>query len=442
MRVEELLDCLRIVSESPVDRHPRNMRYALLLALGEYTLSEIPESRHEALLKQLAEAYRDDPSSGVHGAAGWLLRQWGQAEVVRVVDQTAVPYSTDREWFTLAITVTPTAQPKPTEKPAEEKADKESKADPPAEGDGTKKAEAEDAKPEPLPPKTFYYTFVVFPAGGSEIGSVSDEPDRRKQENNEVRHSVTLTRPFALLDREITMEELIAFRPNYAGYMKQFAAKPSDGGFAADWYDSVSFCRWLGEQSGISEEDQSYSDPESLAKDDYPREPNPTANWAPRNWPLRLGQSGFRLPTASEWEVASRAGGRTAYGYGSEVGLLGRFGWFQENSGKQVHAPRELRPGVRGLFDMHGNLYEWTHDWFGPYKETAVEDPMVSEGGTDRVGRGGSWFNDAADCRSSLRSTLDPSNRTNNFGFRVALSPSVKSPEAGSVAKPLGAGTE
>lgn len=442
VRVEELLDCLRIVSESPVDRHPRNMRYALLLALGEYTLSEIPESRHEALLKQLAEAYRDDPSSGVHGAAGWLLRQWGQAEVVRVVDQTAVPYSTDREWFTLAITVTPTAQPKPTEKPAEEKADKESKADPPAEGDGTKKAEAEDAKPEPLPPKTFYYTFVVFPAGVSEIGSVSDEPDRRKQENNEVRHSVTLTRPFALLDREITMEELIAFRPNYAGYMKQFAAKPSDGGFAADWYDSVSFCRWLGEQSGISEEDQSYSDPESLAKDDYPREPNPTANWAPRNWPLRLGQSGFRLPTASEWEVASRAGGRTAYGYGSEVGLLGRFGWFQENSGKQVHAPRELRPGVRGLFDMHGNLYEWTHDWFGPYKETAVEDPMVSEGGTDRVGRGGSWFNDAADCRSALRSTLDPSNRTNNFGFRVALSPSVKSPEAGSVAKPLEAGTE
>ena len=111
VRVEELLDCLRIVSESPVDRHPRNTRYALFLALGEYTLSEIPESRSEALLTQLTEAYRNDPSSGVHGATGWLLRQWGQAEVVREVDQTAVPYSTDREWFTLAITVTPTVPP-------------------------------------------------------------------------------------------------------------------------------------------------------------------------------------------------------------------------------------------------------------------------------------------------------------------------------------------
>ncbi len=442
VRVEELLDCLRIVSESPVDRHPRNIRYALLLALGEYTLSEIPESRHEALLKQLAEAYRNDPRSGVHGAAGWLLRQWGQAEVVRVVDQTAVPYSTDREWFTLAITVTPTAPPKPKQKPAEEKGDKEPKSEQPVEGDGEKKAEGDDAKPEPLPPKTFYYTFVVFPAGESEIGSVSDEPDRSKGENNEVRHSVTLTRPFALLDREITMEELIAFRPTYVGYMKQFAAKPSDGGFAANWYDSVSFCRWLGEQSGISEEDQSYSDPESLAKDDYPLEPNPSANWAPRNWPQEVGKPGFRLPTESEWEVASRSGVRTAYGFGSEVGLLGRFGWFQGNSDEQVHAPRELRPGVRGLFDMHGNLFEWTHDWFGPYKKTAVVDPMVSEGGTSRVTRGGCWINGAALCRTANRNSNAPANRSDYFGLRVALSPSVKSPEAGSVAKPLGAGTE
>jgi len=77
---------------------------AILLALGEFTLTEIPSSRREPLLKQLSDSYRNDTSSGVHGAAGWLLRQWGQAEVVREVDQTQVPYSPDREWFTLAIT--------------------------------------------------------------------------------------------------------------------------------------------------------------------------------------------------------------------------------------------------------------------------------------------------------------------------------------------------
>ena len=98
-------------------------------------------------------------------------------------------------------------------------------------------SESKLAKPdppvEPLPPKTFYYTFIVFPSGSSEIGSVDDEPDRLKQ--RELRHAVTLTRPFALLDREVTLEELIAFEPRYAGYMKELYVRPEDAGFSADW---------------------------------------------------------------------------------------------------------------------------------------------------------------------------------------------------------------
>jgi formylglycine-generating enzyme required for sulfatase activity len=121
---------------------------------------------------------------------------------------------------------------------------------------------------------------------------------------------------------------------------------------------------------------------------------------------------------------------RTAYGYGSDVGVLGRFGWFQDNNGKQVQPPRELRPSVRGLFDMHGNASEWTHDWYNDYKETAVVDPMFSEEGLSRARRGGSWIDGAAFCRSTGRDSLDPTSRSSNLGFRVALSPSVKSPEA------------
>jgi serine/threonine protein kinase/formylglycine-generating enzyme required for sulfatase activity len=423
VRVEELLDCLRIVSESPVDRHPRNTRYALLLALGEYTLSEIPESRRETLLRQLADSYRNDPSSSVHGAAGWLLRQWGQAELAQQVDQTPVPYSTDREWFTMAITVTPTS-PKPMEKSAEEKEDKELKDEPPVEGDGTKKSEAEDAKPVQLPQKTFYYTFIVFPAGESVIGSVSDEPYRSEIE--EVRHSVKLTRPFALSDREITMEELIAFNPIYAKYSKRYAVSPLEAGTYVDWYDSVSFCRWLGQQSGILEIDQSYPDPESLGKEEYPREPSPSANWAPRNWPLHQGKPGFRLPTESEWEVANRSGVRTAYGVGSDLDVLGRFGWYQS----KIRPPQELRPSLRGLFDIHGNVYEWTHDWYRAYPETSVEDPLVSDGGRARVLRGGSAGLSAAYGRTAYRRTVDPTTRANDCGFRVALSPSAQSSEA------------
>ena len=246
------------------------------------------------------------------------------------------------------------------------------------------------------------------------------------------------------MDREITFEELIAFSPQYAGFMRQFDAKPADAGFGADWYDAVGFCRWLGQQSGLSEGDQSYAAPETLDKAKYPREPNPAANWAPRNWPLELGRRGFRLPTESEWEVASRAGARTAYGFGSEVSLLGRFGWFAENSGKHVHPPRELRPSIRGLFDLHGNLFEWTHDWYGDYGVDALTDPLGAKEGSYRVLRGGSWDDDAAHCRTAFRYSDDPTFRSNDNGFRLALSPSGVTPEAASVkgAEPSGAGTE
>ena len=430
--VDALLDCLEQLSDGPANRYPSDARYALLLALGEFRLADVAELRRDTLIKQLAGWYRDDPSSGVHGAAGWLLRQWGQADLARQVDQSPIPYSPDREWFTLRITVKPTPPPEPSEGGATESAGAKPA---PAKRDGAAKSAASGAagNPKPAtPPKTFYYTFIdtfiVFPPGESTIGSVNDEPGRVK---NEVRHGVRLTRPVAILDREITLEELIAFDPMYAGFMRQFDAKPPDAGFGAHWYDAVRFCRWLGQQMGLAESDQPYADPASLNKERHPREPNPEASWAPRNWPLEPGRRGFRLPTEAEWEVASRAGARTAYGYGGDASLLSRFGWFTENSGKHVHPPRELRPGRRGVFDLHGNLWEWTHDWYGDYDTKASADPPGPNVGSIRVIRGGSWGNDAANSRTAFRITDDPTARTDDIGFRLALSPSGGVPEAG-----------
>jgi hypothetical protein len=203
VEVVALLDCLRLVSDGPANRYPREARYALLLALGEFTLADVSASRRDALIKQLAGWYRHDPSSGVHGAAGWLLRRWGQADLVHQVDETATPYSPEREWFTLRITVKPAPPPERHERGSREDASAKSAA---AKGDASAKSKAgatarsaasgTAANPKPAPPpKTFHYTFIVFPANEFTIGS-NDEPGRFK---NEVRHRVRLTRPFAIL---------------------------------------------------------------------------------------------------------------------------------------------------------------------------------------------------------------------------------------------------
>jgi formylglycine-generating enzyme required for sulfatase activity len=108
----------------------------------------------------------------------------------------------------------------------------------------------------------------------------------------------------------------------------------------------------------------------------------------------------------------------TRYSFGSSESLLAEYGWFSDNSAKWSHRTRELRPSVAGVFDIHGNLWEWVDDW---YTE-----------GSDRVFRGGCWDDDAAFCGSAFRDGLTPVVRLNSLGFRLALSPSgiPQSPEA------------
>jgi formylglycine-generating enzyme required for sulfatase activity len=378
--VEALLDCLDIVSAAPLGRYAKESRYALLLALAEFELHDVPENRQPSVLKQVRDWYATDPSSGVHGAANWLLRKWGEQPYVKRIDETPMAPSVDREWFTFAVTV----------------------------------------KPEAAKPTTFYYTFVVFRADEYTIGSPDDEQPKR--DKDEVLHRVRLTRSFAILNREVTFAELIAFnRERYEDLMGQMSQRPESSVAAVNWYDAVQFSRWLGTQYGLSESNQAYADPDSPSSG--PRETDSRANWAPLNWPLDPSRRGFRLPSEAEREIASRGGVRTSYGFGSDVGLLDRYGWFQGNSGGRMHSPLELRPGHRGLFDMHGNANEWVHDWYGDYGGSRATDPLGATGGSGRVIRGGSWRSDAAGCRTALRSGDDPTFRGSFLGFRLALSP-------------------
>jgi formylglycine-generating enzyme required for sulfatase activity len=142
----------------------------------------------------------------------------------------------------------------------------------------------------------------------------------------------------------------------------------------------------------------------------------------------------YRLPTEAEWEYACRAGSKTAYAFDDEEGLLPEYGWFKRNSSDRTHTVGLLEPNAWGLYDMHGNVWEWCSDWYGEYPKGAVSDPTGPCEGSDRVNRGGGWYNEAANCRSAIRHGIDPSFRFHFIGFRVALSPSgiPKSPEADS----------
>jgi formylglycine-generating enzyme required for sulfatase activity len=132
----------------------------------------------------------------------------------------------------------------------------------------------------------------------------------------------------------------------------------------------------------------------------------------------------YRLPTEAEWEYACRAGSKTAYSFDDEEGLLPEYDWFKRNSSDRTHTVGLLEPNAWGLYDMHGNVWEWCSDRYGDYPKGAVSDPSGPKEGSFRVYRGGSWFNEAAGCRSAFRDGYVPSDRLNYLGFRLALSSS------------------
>ncbi len=109
----------------------------------------------------------------------------------------------------------------------------------------------------------------------------------------------------------------------------------------------------------------------------------------------------------------------------------------------EAHPPKELRPSRRGLFDQHGNLYEWTHDLFADYGDEWSIDPLGSEVGSPRVSRGGCWIDAAEYCRNAYRAPLVPSFRYSYRGFRLALSlPGFSGPEQGHGAESADKGTD
>jgi formylglycine-generating enzyme required for sulfatase activity len=138
----------------------------------------------------------------------------------------------------------------------------------------------------------------------------------------------------------------------------------------------------------------------------------------------RLGQltgKSFRLPTEAEWEYACRAGTTSHYCNGGDEAALKKVGWFNGNSNSQTQPVGQLPPNAWGLFDVHGNVWEWCQDWHANYHTSDVEDYICNNTSESRVFRGGSWYDGPPMCRAAYRFCGAPGGRYNNLGCRVVL---------------------
>ena len=225
--------------------------------------------------------------------------------------------------------------------------------------------------------------FILIPAGSFTMGS----PQKEKRRNDDEQQvPVTITRAFELGKTVVTQKqwtEVMGTDPWKWGDLKETG--DNCPAVYVSWDDVSLFCEHL---------------------TSYERE-------AGR---LSANQT-YRLPTEAEWEYACRAGTTTAYSYGDDESSLGDYAWYGNNSKGNLHEVATKKPSPWGLFDMHGNVYEWCKDYYED-SLSGGKDPKGPSTGPGRVIRGGYWRTYASNCRSADRNYCNPASRFFNVGFR------------------------
>ncbi|MCK6570648.1 formylglycine-generating enzyme family protein [Myxococcota bacterium] len=259
--------------------------------------------------------------------------------------------------------------------------------------------------------------YVTIQPGVFSMGSPVNETRRN---DDEWQHQVTLTRAFALKATEVTQGEWFAVTRTRPSYFANCGDEcPVE---QVSWYDAVAYCNALSLSEGLP---RCYADAGGADYDaaDANNETTPT-------WRDGLDCQGYRLPTEAEWEYAARAGTVEA-SYNGPVGnvdcdfdaSLDPIAWYCGNSGDTTHPVGRKRANPWGLYDMLGNVSEWSWDWYEVYPAGAAQDPRGPAAGDVRVSRGCSWLHYAVCARAAYRSNeVAPHERYFNFGFRPARS--------------------
>ena len=219
---------------------------------------------------------------------------------------------------------------------------------------------------------------VLIPAGKFKMGSPASEKGRR---DDETQHEVTLTNLFYMGKYEVTQEQWEAVMGNNPSSITKGAKLPVTD---VSWEDCQEFIKKLNAKTN----------------------------------------GGYRLPTEAEWEFACRAGTSTAYSFG--VSLTKVEANYGDGTDGRIKLVGSYKANAFGLYDMHGNVWEWCEDWMADYPAGAVTDPKGPETGTSRVLRSGSFGFDASGARSSGRVDGTASARSNLIGFRLARTVDMK----------------
>jgi sulfatase modifying factor 1 len=223
----------------------------------------------------------------------------------------------------------------------------------------------------------------LIPAGTFTMGSPATETDRQ---DNETQHPVTISKPFYMQTTEVTQGQWKAVMGTEP-WKGQGSVKegPNNAATYVSWDDAIAYCKKLSEKEGKT----------------------------------------YRLPTEAEWEYACRAGTETRWSFGDDEKEFGDYAWYDKNTydvgDKYPHQVGLKKPNAFGLYDMHGNVWEWCHDYYGRdyYKQSPEQDPTGPTSGSFRVLRGGAWYFFTRGTRSANRDRLDADVRYDNVGFRL-----------------------
>jgi len=216
---------------------------------------------------------------------------------------------------------------------------------------------------------------VWCPPGTFAMGSPASEEGR---DSDETQHQVTLSKGFWMAKYEVTQKQWKSVMGNNPSKWKGDDLPVEN----VSWNECVEFCRKAG--------------------------------------------NGLQLPTEAQWEYACRAGSTTEYFWGEALNgdranCDGNYPYGTTTKGPYKAKTTRVgsyAPNAWGLYDMHGNVWEWCADWKGAYPTGAVTDPQGPDSGSYRVGRGGSWLDYARSCRSAFRIIISPGSRGDGLGFR------------------------